>query len=655
MPTQEPPVLAPPSSLTGTTRSDIQGIRAVAVLSVMATHAGLPLPGGFVGVDIFFVVSGFVITLMLLREWRRDGRINLSAFYRRRIRRLTPAAGALIAVTGLGALLLLPPDGTTQAAAATGLGSDFFIANWVISVLAVGYFGPSAQTNPLLHMWSLAVEEQFYLAFPLLLLFGLILGRRFNRARSGALLVTGLVFVASLLMIRGAALPLPDWLFGYYSPLNRAWEFAAGAGTALLTTWVPRLSGRLALLLQGVGVAGTIASFILINEATPFPGKATLLPVVATSLLIFGGSWASTAVSRTLSHPWAVWIGDRSYSLYLWHWPMIVFSATLWPASVLVTTLAAAVSAVPAVWSYRFLEQPLRRGPVLNWSGTLRTFGSFILGPALMCGGVWVVADRWGVPAFSPSSGWETHQVPQWVRSYPVNSDLGSDCPDPSIGTLIGDNGLCLQTHPGDPLRVVIIGDSHAEHLLAGFHDGLAGTNVGVMSLRSTRLFGGPANLAAAARAVAAMPDVRVVILSWRWSDKTLDQGAPNLTSLVSTVADLRAAGKEVLLPDDVFDFPFSGSQCQYRIAPAIPFSRCDWTSTWNADQHAADLIMLNGLAARYDARVVPTWAELCPGEPCSMLRGGHLIYADNNHLNPAGSRLAFGAFAQDPALQELP
>ena len=172
-------------------------------------HAGLPLSGGFVGVDVFFVISGFVITAMLMREWDRTGTVSLTAFYLRRAKRLTPALALVVAVTAVVSSLFLSPFDQQEQAAQTGLGALALVANWVIAAQTGDYFGPGADSNPLLHTWSLSVEEQFYLAFPIALLVAWRAGRRFRRPHVAAFALVALVGLASLAMLRGAALGIP--------------------------------------------------------------------------------------------------------------------------------------------------------------------------------------------------------------------------------------------------------------------------------------------------------------------------------------------------------------------------------------------------------------------------------------------------------------
>src|SRR4029077_15604359 len=178
-------------------RLDIQGLRALAVLAVVAFHAGLPFPGGFVGVDVFFVISGFVITSMLQREWEATGRIRFGAFYLRRFKRLTPALALMVVVTAIVSALVLSPLGAQQTVAETGVGAMLLVANGVIAGNTGGYFDAPAAANPLLHTWTLSVEEQFYLAFPAILALGWFLTRRFRWRTNTAGVIVGLVAAVS--------------------------------------------------------------------------------------------------------------------------------------------------------------------------------------------------------------------------------------------------------------------------------------------------------------------------------------------------------------------------------------------------------------------------------------------------------------------------
>jgi len=220
-------------------RFDIQGLRAVAVLLVVAFHAGLPVPGGFVGVDVFFVISGFVITGMIHRERSSTGRFRFGRFYLRRFKRLTPALSLMVAVTMVLAFCLLSPFTEQQPAAQTGIGAMLLVANFMIAYKTGDYFDAPAESNPLLHTWSLSVEEQFYLVFPAILLLGWVLSQRGRRRIPWVAVLVGTAALISFgLVMMGASALDPStakYLLEFYSPLTRAWEFAVGALLALAT------------------------------------------------------------------------------------------------------------------------------------------------------------------------------------------------------------------------------------------------------------------------------------------------------------------------------------------------------------------------------------------------------------------------------------
>ena len=348
----------------GRRRLDVQGLRAVAVLMVVAFHAGLPVPGGFVGVDVFFVISGFVIAAMLQREWAGTGRIRFAAFYIRRFKRLTPALAVMVSFTMLMSVLLLSPFGAQQVAGQTAIGTMFLSANAVIARVSGGYFDVAAGANPLLNTWSLSVEEQFYIAFPLILAVGWLLARRSVRLKSVPYVFVAVVAVISfglaVLGSTGYLAPRGDWLIHFYSPLTRAWEFAVGAALALAATRLTLTSRSAALALGGLGAVLLGASLWLITGATAFPGPWTLLPVAGAALVILAGTQDANPVTRALATRPMVRIGDWSYSIYLWHWPLIVFAALLWPHNPLAPALAALLSFAPAIASYVWVEQPIR-------------------------------------------------------------------------------------------------------------------------------------------------------------------------------------------------------------------------------------------------------------------------------------------------------
>ena len=379
-------------------RPDIQGLRAVAVLSVVIFHARLPLPGGFVGVDVFFVISGFVIAGVLARELSKSDSFSFRRFYSRRIKRLTPALGLTVTVALLLSIVLQSPFGAQQVTAETGLGAMLSLANAVIALVSGRYFALAAEANPLLNTWSLSVEEQFYFVFPILFVLAWRYHPRTWRAKTMltcALSVAGLVSFALCIIGWSGALSssVGDGLLGFYSPIPRAWEFTAGALLFLCTQrWHVRTGW--AVVCGWAGVLLLAVSFFVISDARTYPGPWALLPVAATCLLILGGSATGTAVSRLLSTKPMVYLGDRSYSLYLWHWPMIVFAAALFPGELTASIGALAVSFILALAAYRFVEEPIRKYTPTDGRSWTWLMTAVFVPPILVAGILWQGANH---------------------------------------------------------------------------------------------------------------------------------------------------------------------------------------------------------------------------------------------------------------------
>lgn len=331
---------------------EVDGLRAIAVLSVVLFHLNRDLvPGGFVGVDVFFVISGFLITTILLDDLE-ERRLSLLRFYQRRIARIAPAAFlVLLTVLGAAALLYAPQD--LASAGATAAAAALSVVNFKFATQS-SYFHVSLDAQPLLHYWSLAVEEQFYVLFPATLFVAV----RYVR-RPGAVLAAG--FAISLVACIWLTARQP--VFAFYLLPTRAWELLGGALIALAHQrgWVA--GKRLGIAMRWAGVALLALSFAALSEATAFPGAAALLPVLGTMLLLAAVGSAGGAVQHLLAHPIPVFIGKRSYSLYLWHWAcfsMVDYALFLQPSGVRLA-LKIGISVVATLLTYRFVERPARQ------------------------------------------------------------------------------------------------------------------------------------------------------------------------------------------------------------------------------------------------------------------------------------------------------
>ena len=334
-------------------RSEIDGIRAIAIASVVLFHGwGSAFPGGYVGVDIFFVISGYLITSIIFNEMKA-GKFTYLNFYARRARRILPALLAMIAVTTIAAFLLFLPDDLIEYGKIV-IYTMLFGGNFRLAATP-GYFHHSMQENPLLHMWSLSVEEQFYLIWPTLLALMIrFLPERRHRLAVLALGALSLAAAEALVHIwpRTAFFHLP----------TRGWELLAGALLAM--NFIPRIASKaVAESLSAIGLALMIAPLFLYDKDTPFPGLAALVPVLGCALVIYSTENERTRVAALLSWKPIVFTGLISYSLYLWHWPIFAFATyeLLRPLTFLESVLCVLVAVSAAVFSWRFIEQPFRR------------------------------------------------------------------------------------------------------------------------------------------------------------------------------------------------------------------------------------------------------------------------------------------------------
>lgn len=479
-------------------RPDVQGLRALAVLLVIAGHlGGLGLPGGFIGVDVFFVVSGFLITLLLLREVAEQKSVSLIGFYARRARRILPAATVVIVATVVGSLLLLPLT-RIDAVMGDAVWTSLFLANVRFAQTDTDYFAEDQAASPLQHFWSLSVEEQFYLFWPLVvLLWAWWAHRRMRQQRLTSpgreaqfplfslAVVLALGCVASLVWSVHATDASPAT--AYFSTFTRTWELGSGAAAAVLVAagWSIR-SRALRTLVGLVGLVAIGAGALLFDAATPFPGTAALVPVLgAVALLVSGGAGAGTVVTGLLSLRPLRAIGDWSYSLYLWHWPAIILVQGRWGDDVL-DPLGAKAALVAGVFvlswaSYRWVETPFRRGTFWrpNWRSVLvypvsvalvavaATVGPPVLGPPTGgTGSAIALPDatsrldaRQALVKASVEAARADHAIPAQLD--PTLSEV-PDAIAPLACDYAQTRDLCPLGDVDSTVDVVLIGDSHA-------------------------------------------------------------------------------------------------------------------------------------------------------------------------------------------------
>jgi peptidoglycan/LPS O-acetylase OafA/YrhL len=634
---------------SGHIRADVQGLRALAVLLVMAFHAGLPLPAGFAGVDVFFVISGFVITALILRQLDA-GRFSLGEFYVRRIKRLLPALILMLVVVLVLSFLLESPLGPQQTTAKTGVGAMLLVANMVILRNSGDYFDAAATTNPLLHVWSLSVEEQFYIGFSVLLLLAWTVGLR-SRARisataSAVAALTAMSFALAIICTYADG-PLsfvsdPTGLAFYSSP-TRAWEFGVGALVALWAhsrTDHRKVEERVAGLIAFASIMLVAAPNLLVDGTTSWPGVMAVLPVAGTAGLIVAGTLASNPVSRLLSTRPAVWVGDRSYSLYLWHWPLIVFASLRWPGS---TTLvvAAVASFLPAWLSYRYVETPLR---VARPRSRATVFGAGA-GTAVAAAGLAFVLGTVGVAVVPAADRYRAE-----AATLPVGRASGCMVRDRPY--VAGDMDRCYTRVARPKGWVMLVGDSHADAISNGVVAAATRLGYDVLTLTGAQceFARHPApseflpNCAAMNndlldRATGANPPAVVVMSHWGAARIKTERDWPQ--ALDPTLAELRGAGVPVLFVLDVPNFAaWDAGQPAACRGGLLDFSCSLPRQDVEAIQGSARAAEIALTSRRPGVTVYDPWPHFCTATVCSSVVDGRLAYRDFAHLNAIGGEL---------------
>ncbi|MEN1973160.1 acyltransferase family protein [Luteimonas sp. MJ204] len=619
-------------------RADIDGLRAIAVLAVIGYHAfpGL-VPGGFVGVDVFFVISGYLITSLLRDELASRQRIRLGAFYVRRIRRLFPALGLVLAACLVaGWWLLVPSDYASlgrHAAASAG-----FIANLVFWFDA-DYFSPAADTLPLLHLWSLGVEEQFYLAWPLLL----VLAARMGVGLRGLAVLAGVLSLAACLMLTPK-----DPSAAFFLPLTRFWELLAGAWLALRspvgTAAAPPRRRALAEMAAVVGLAMVLAACFILDDQAAFPGWRALLPVIGCVLMLTATP-AARWMRWLLSRPALVWIGLVSYPLYLWHWPLLSF-ARIHAAGEVAPLLRLALVALAFAFAgltWWLVERPLRR--------RMRARAALLVLLPTMSVVLLASLAVWGLRGIESRAG-------EPVRAY---ANYGYDWREPSREgrcSLTGASGEpamflpeCVDP-PGPAARplVAIWGDSHAALLYPGLREA-AGDRLRLAQftrsgcrpyLSSTKPFCRESNAWVIARIAELQPEYAVLFSYWTANDYV--DPAQVLRNLDETIVAMQDAGvRQVVVVGPAPRWREWLPKLLVRRYDAAPFLRVPQRLRGETlpEPGVLDRALATALAGRTGVTHVSALDRLCDLRGCLVYVDdpGELTTWDYGHLGPRASR----------------
>jgi peptidoglycan/LPS O-acetylase OafA/YrhL len=604
-------------------RPDIDGLRAIAVAVIVIFHTGIsPLRGGFIGVDIFFVISGFLITRLICLDIER-GRFTIAGFYERRLRRIFPALVVGVACVLLAAPFLLFPSElrTTALTAAAAIAS---VANLYL-LNSAGYFAADAETQPLLHLWSLGVEEQFYLFFPL----ALSLLMRWGRKAA----LWGILVLAALSLAFCIAYTFEDRDFAYYFPLTRAWELLLGALAFFIP--MPRVPQIIREIVAFGALALIISCAFKFYPGMYFPGYLAVIPCLATAVLISLGRDGNSLASRLLSMRPVVFIGLISYSLYIWHWPIIVYYHLLRGAEFGLTEGAGLVAAsvLAAVASWYFVERPFRSKTVLA------TRPSVFIGAGSAA--VLLIGVTAGLVLKASTEAAATDESTR-LASYLTYDDAPVYRRGPCF--LFGhldkaadlQRGKCLTPVAGKP-NILIVGDSHAAHLWSGISSALPQANVmqatstgckPVTEARGektcTELFGEIYNSFLAQN----KPDI--IVLSARWIES-------DIPDVIRTLHDLKAKAGRIVVFGPIAEYSAPLPRLLAQVSDGRDRSllvTARRTEQIRTDEELGAAVKAAG------ATYISAYHLLCATQtaPCTTMVNGVPLQWDYGHLTKEGS-----------------
>jgi peptidoglycan/LPS O-acetylase OafA/YrhL len=606
---------------SGNTRSnhrpDIQGLRAIAVILVVFYHSKVAFTGGFLGVDVFFVISGFVISEMIAIEISATGFFSPNKFLTRRLKRLFPALVAMISAVLVFSVFFESWMLEQSRTRASAIAAVLSISNWKFATDIGGYFDIGNELNPLLHTWSLGVEEQFYLVVPIVVALGLALFKRFHIQKRYMVLLLGFVATISIaVQILFSLVPAADVSqfslserlirhIGnpFYGTPSRAWEFLAGVAGCLFARSGLQLGVKMSNVLQGFGVFTILIIASLASDGIPKGSIPNIAVVFATVVVLVAGANRLHPPNRFQILGWKplVWIGDRSYGWYLWHWPFIVFSDRIFPTSQITKFAAALVSLIPAAVSFRVIENPLRKWtPLRNVTVVARVLPIAI--PVLL---LVVVSGKWITPHLEKRSGGQYSSTVEGCKT---------------------SNTPCIVRLDNATETILLEGDSHALSL--------SGTVVQIA--RELNL-----NLVVCIRQCTDLNPIEDLVkeysissvISMRQHQSIPSKTFDDLVNYVSSHTDL----KTILLADNP---RLKG----FWEPPTLLGKKARAVSLqFVLDQQRVSIDLLTKLDKSVpNITVIPTLDYICFDQQCPIKIYGKFIYWDNNHLSVTGAALLY-------------
>ena len=608
-------------------RREIDGLRALAVLPVIFFHSGFEtFSGGFVGVDIFFVISGYLITTIILTELE-NSKFSIINFYERRARRILPALFfVMLFCIPFAWFWLLPID--MKDFSKSLIAVSVFMSN-IFFWLETGYFVTAAELKPLLHTWSLAVEEQFYILFTLFLMLFWKLGKRL------ILVTLGIAFFASLALAEWASYAKPFAAF-YLLP-TRGWELLIGAFAAFyLSQTNSKRFGRVVSEIGGwLGIALIFYAVFSFSKTTPFPGLYALIPTLGVLLIILFAT-QQTTVGRFIGNKVFVGVGLISYSAYLWHQPLFALArhrSSSEPSQIVFLVLSL-FAIILAYFSWKFIEVPFRKSDVITRKHVFSLTFFFILF-FVFIGYFGTVRNgfesRFNRVLFGDIGHIEFHKYTD--KKY-------FDCEPKSIA----ENALswhsflrCKQSKQGTP-EIILLGDSHAEHLFLGLAEYIPNKNIAYYIL-GEKPYVEVKDFKHIFDEILYNNKPQHIILTMHFIDRVDTQGSGLYDGFSRTIESLIKVGKSVTLVGNVPRFNQDPSLCVYSVSWKLNTSCFLSLKDVERQQLIYDNI-LKRLGEEYGLTYLPIYKDLCADDVCGMSNGKSILYRDNNHLNIIGSKL---------------
>lgn len=646
-------------------RRDIDGLRAIAVSAVVVNHAfpGV-LPGGYVGVDVFFVISGFLITTIIARELD-EGCFSLVAFYERRARRIFPALFTMLAIVGVLGWFLFPPD-IYHAFGKSAVATSAFLSNIWFAHAITGYFGLGAKVEPLLHTWSLGVEEQYYLFIPLLLMFA------WRRPSLVQPILWGLVLLSFGMSLIATGTPFHPGkapIFGFFWLPTRAWELGAGALLAIGAFGTPRRMNH-ARLAAWTGFTFLLGSMFLLDDESPFPGLLALPACAGTVALLWAGGFGDrgTELNRALGKRALVAIGLISYSLYLWHWPFIVLArvtTTIRDLPISIAFICIFASCIAAWLSWRFVERPFRDRRRI---GRTAIFAGTGVAAFALAGFGLVVHMKNGVPQRLPDEVYRVYEEVNQGREFAEHcravSKTGQNC-------ILGEQADGVQSN------VFVWGDSHAMAMIYGIDEWLRENGMSAQGRVVVSCAALPDSIPGGFDRVEqefcinitkeiydwlmeeTVPQTVVLISRWRMLRSgeitPNESGVPYIFGttrkdlqgleqrevfdalLDKFISDLRSAGHSVVILNSIPEMGVDIPRAYMVAALRQREFESPLTKSMYLERAAETTAALMDVAERHGALLIEPASVLCE-ESCAVMRNGKLYYYDDDHLSAAAS-----------------